>query len=274
MTAGEGPESAAEPSSAEAGSEGFVLHLQVFDGPLDLLLHLIEREELDITEVSLLAVTEQYLRQLRATEHMDLAALAEFVAMGARLLLLKSRALLPRDEREEEQDTADGPDPAGLIAALQEFQRYKRAAEHLRELEDAHRTGYRREASPPAVQLPSGLDEVTLDALAGFFREVLERLPEDEEIPEVEREPVRLADSVASLSAVLKSDGRASFRQWVGSARSRVEVVVGFLAVLELIKEGFLLARQSDAFGDIELVRIEGGAAPTETELAEGVADV
>src|SRR5687767_9982366 len=111
-----------EVESAAPGPEderGIVLRLPAFEGPLDLLLHLIEREDLDVTLVSLLAVTEQYLARLRSAESMNVGALADFVAMGARLLLLKSRALLPR-EHQPEDDAAeeDAADPEALLAAL------------------------------------------------------------------------------------------------------------------------------------------------------------
>ena len=258
---------------SETGGEGFLLQLPAFQGPLDLLLHLIERDELDVTEVSVFTVTEQYLSHLRSGEGIDLSALADFVAMGARLLLLKSRALLPREGSGGEEGDEDG-DAAGLVAALREYQRYKRAAGHLHDLEEQHRSGYRRDAAPPQVQLPTGLDGLTLDALVDLFRKVLERIPEPQEQPKVEREPIRLADRVDSMVELLERDGHASFQRLVEGASTRLDVIVSFLAVLELIKVRFIEAHQPDAFGDIELVRISGATAPTEANLAEDSGDV
>lgn len=255
----QGLDHAPEPADDSGEQDGFVLRLPTFEGPLDLLLHLIEREELDITELSVLQVTEQYLTHLRSADQINLAALAEFVAMGARLLLLKSRALLAPEGVEIESDDEDGE--GDLIAALQEYRRYRHAAEHLRELEEQHRTTYRREAAPPDVPLPSGLDDVTLDGLVNLFREVLERLPEEEEQQEVAREPLRLADRVSSLIATLDREHRLPFRSLIERAKTRLEVIVDFMAVLELIKMRFLEARQPDAFGDIVLVRLEGATA-------------
>lgn len=247
-----------------------ILHLPAFDGPLDLLLHLIERRELDVVELSVLAVAEQYMEQLRAAESINLGALADFVAMGARLLLLKSRALLPGgDEPAETLDGADG-DGAAIVAALQEYQRYRHAADDLRRLEDERRTGYRRDAAPPAMPLPTGLEQVTVDALVTLFREVMERVPAPEDEPEVAREPVRLAERVAALVSRLERERRLSFRGLMEGARSRLEVIVDFLAVLELIKARFLEARQSEAFGDIELTRREGAEAPSAQDVAGG----
>jgi segregation and condensation protein A len=265
--------------SAETGSadeRGFVLRLPAFEGPLDLLLHLIERDDLDITLVSLLAVTEQYLTRLRSAESMDVGALADFVAMGARLLLLKSRALLPReDQPDDDSAEEDAADPEALVAALQEYRRYKQAAGHLRSLQDAQRTTYRRTAAPPELPLPSGLDTVSLDGLVQLFRDVLDRMPAEPERPAVAREPVRLRDRIARLVERLDANGRVSFRELVGSSKSRVEVVVDFLAVLELIKARYLEAEQGDAFGDIALVRVAGAVVPAgalETQLAEDFA--
>ncbi len=249
---------------AERGADGFVLRLPVFEGPLDLLLQLIERAELDVTEVSLLSVTEQYLAQLRSGQSISIGSLADFVAMGARLLLLKSRALLPRDEAEQVAAGDGDDDPAALVAALQEYRRFKSAAEHLRGLEEERRTGYRREASPPDVPLPGGLDDVTLDSLVDLFRDVLERLPEADEQPEVQRDPVRLSDRIASLVGRLQGVERLSFRAVVVAATTRLEVIVDFLAVLELIKAGYIETLQSQAFGDIDLVPIPGAAPPAE----------
>ncbi|MYA18991.1 MAG: hypothetical protein F4Z25_01695 [Chloroflexi bacterium] len=264
-------DAAAAPSDAEAQQgDLFALDLPKFHGPLELLLHLIERRELDITEVSLVAVTEQYLAHVREGDHIDLGALASFIAMGARLLLLKSRALLPRDP--EDEDEAEDSDPQALLDALAEYRRYRQAAEHLRDLESEHRTGYRREAAAPELPLPSGLDGVTTDQLYALFREVLERLPEEEPQTEVEREAVVLRDRVSLLTERLERDRTVSFRELIGAATSRLVVIVDFLAVLELIRRRYVEARQDDAFGEITLARIEGASPPSlpsTTELSD-----
>ncbi len=255
---------AEDDAPSDAGAQQgdlFALDLPKFQGPLELLLHLIERRELDITEVSLVAVTEQYLAHVREGERIDLGALASFIAMGARLLLLKSRALLPRDPEDEED--AEDSDPQALLDALAEYRRYREAAEHLRDLESEHRTGYRREAAPPELPLPSGLDGVTTDQLHALFREVLERLPEEEPQTEVEREPVLLRDRVSLLTERLERERTIPFRELIGAATSRVMVIVDFLAVLELIRRRYLEARQDEAFGEITLARIQGAPPPT-----------
>lgn len=256
----------AEDAETEAPIE---LDLPVFHGPLDLLLHLIERNELDITEVALLEVTDQYLRALRSKEQIDIGAMAEFIGIAARLLLLKSRALLPRDPEEEHRDEEEqGSDVRALIEALREYRRFKHAAEFLREREVGHGT-YRRQVPPPEVPLPTGLDTVTLSSLVDVIREVLDRMPDEEPEAEIVREPVRLRDRMQSLVEKLQATGRTSFRDLIQSATSRTMVIVDFMAVLELIKQRYLAARQSDAFGDIELVKLDGALTPEFTHSEE-----
>src|SRR3972149_1732541 len=149
-----------------------------FLGPLALLLHLIEREDLDITAVSLVQVTDQYLALLRSADQIDLRALADFVAAGAKLLLLKSRALLPRTPEEVEADELEAEEIAqDLTAQLEEDRGFKSAASYLRELEDATHRSFARVAPPPAGWRPSGLERVTLKKLLKALAQALERLP-------------------------------------------------------------------------------------------------
>ncbi len=246
----------------------FQLELPAFQGPLDLLLQLIERNELDITEVSLVTVADQYLAHLRGANETDIARLAEFISVGARLLLLKSRALLPRDDVADEDAEDEGDDVGALIAALREYRRFKHAAEFLRERDGGHGT-YRREVPPPEVPLPTGLDAVTLSSLVDVIRDVLARMPEDEPTPEIQREPVRLRDRIASLVDTLERDGRTSFRRLIEGATSRTMIIVDFMAILELIKQRYLEARQSESFGDIDLVRRTEVPAPSIEAMVE-----
>lgn len=234
----------------------FQFQLPVFEGPLDLLLYLIEREELDITAVSLVQVTDQYLSYLHSGEQIDATALAEFIAIGARLLYLKSRALLPRPPADEESAEDLGED---LVQRLREYRRYKEAAGALREMEELGLRAYPRLAPPADIPLPSGLDGVTLDLLVGIVREVLERQPAEEPEGVVERQEVSVEQKVAELSSALQRRTRLSFRAFISACRSRIEVIVAFLAVLELIKALRLRAEQDALFGDISLVALENG---------------
>ncbi len=275
MTAPRGREAAgagAPEPPADADAPEFALRLPAFEGPLDLLLHLIERRELDVTAVSLLEVTEQYLAHLRAGDRIDVARLAEFIAIGARLLLLKSRALLPRAP--EEEDGAEEEDAEALVAALREYKRYRDVAGELRERGDAGRS-YRREAPPPERPPGSGLDGVEVEALAAVFRGVLERFAAEQasQAPPVPRARVRLRERIELLVARLEEERRLSFRRLLEGSRSRLQVVVDFLAVLELIKAGFVEATQSVPFGDIELERRAGALPPVTAQLSLDLPD-
>ena len=232
----------------------FQLQLPVFEGPLDLLLYLIERQELDITAVSLVQVTDQYLSYLRSGEQIDATALAEFIATGARLLLLKSRALLPKPPVEEEPEEDLGEE---LVRRLREYRRFKEVASALRDIEESGRHAYPRLAPPPSVPLPTGLDGVTLDLLLQLFQEALEREPAAEPEGVVERQEITVEEKVAELSQALRRQQRVSFRKFISACRSRVEVIVAFMAVLELIKDLRLWAEQDALFGDISLVALE-----------------
>jgi segregation and condensation protein A len=240
----------------EPSATAFELKLSVFEGPLDLLLYLIEREELDITAVSLVQVTDQYLSFLRGGEQIDATALAEFIAIGARLLLLKSRALLPKPHIDEEPEDDIAED---LVQRLREYRRFKEIAATLQEIEEQGLRAYPRLAPPTDLPLPTGLDGVTLDLLLSIFQETLERTPAEEEEEEVvvERHEVTVEQKVRELGDELRQRRRVSFRRWISACRTRVEVIVSLMAVLELIKSLELRAEQDRLFGDINLVALE-----------------
>lgn len=236
-------------------SDAFQLQLPVFEGPLDLLLYLIEREELDITAVSLVQVTGQYLTYLRSGEQIDAAALAEFIAIGAKLIYLKSKALLPKPvfDDEEEEDLGDD-----LVQRLREYKRFKEVAGLLRDIEEEGLRAYPRMAPPTGVPLPTGLNGVTLDLLLQLLQQALDRhTVEEPEQGVVERQEVSVEEKVAQLSDMLTRRRKVSFRKFISSCRTRTEVIVSFLAVLELIKSLRLRAEQDDVFGDINLLALE-----------------
>ena len=240
-------------SSAEVTT--FELKLPVFEGPLDLLLHLIEREDLDITTVSLVQVTDQYLAHLREGD-VNAAALADFIAVGARLLFLKSKALLPRGP-ERPQETLSEEGGEDLTSLLMEYRQLREVATYFEEIEELGRRSYVRQGgtSTKQIPLPMGLGDVTLEALASIFQETLAKQEANQPPQEtIEREKVTVADKIKLISDRLKANGRVSFAELMRSCRSRVEVIVQFLAVLELIKGQKIRARQESPFADILLV--------------------
>lgn len=239
----------------ERTDEAYQLHLPIFDGPLDLLLHLIEREELDITGVALLAVTDQYLQYLHASDQLNLDALADFISIGARLLLLKSRALLPRPVAEPGAPEEEDDDAGDLTRQLIEYRLFKEAAGRLRDIEVAGLHSYPRIAPPPELPAPTGLDGVTLELLQAMVVDALTRVPEEKE-PVVIIRPHRFTvrEKVTYLRGRLAAEGRVSFRDVIMACATRMEIIVSFMAVLELIKSRVLDAEQDAVFADIILV--------------------
>jgi segregation and condensation protein A len=248
--------------------EGYQLHLPIFDGPLDLLLHLIEREELDITNIALVAVADQYMAFLHSGDQLNVDALADFIAIGAKLLLLKSRALLPRPrpddpDAEPEEDLTDD-----LARQLLEYKLFKEAAGRLRDIEVAGLHSYPRIAPPPELPAPTGLDGVTLDLLQAMVVDALARVPEEKEpVQIIHPHRFTVREKAEMLREMLQADGRVSFRAVVEACATRMEIIVSFMAVLELIKSRILEALQDAAFADIVLVPSD--EAPLEVAVTE-----
>jgi segregation and condensation protein A len=246
-----------QPTPEPEDSGAFQLALPIFEGPLDLLLHLIEREELDITNIALVQVADQYMEYVRSSEQLNLDALADFIYIGARLLLLKSRALLPRPKTEEEL-LSEYEDPTDDLARqLREYKLFREAAGQLREIEQAGLHSYPRIAPPPELPPPLGLDGVTLDLLREMVEEALNRVPEEAPTPVIRPHRITVREKVAQIRERILSEGRLSFRAMMLECGSRMEIIVSFMAVLELIKSRVLDALQDAAFADITLVRVE-----------------
>ncbi len=238
-------------------AETYQLTLPIFEGPLDLLLHLIEREELDITNIALVAVTDQYMAYLHSGEHVNMDQLADFIAIGAKLLLLKSRALLPRPRPDEPDAEAEEDDSDDLARQLIEYKLFKGAAGRLRDIETAGLHSYPRIAPPPDMPAPTGLDGVTLDLLQEMVLTALNRQPEEESVQVIHPNKVTVRDKIALIRDLLAAEGRVSFRGLIEQCRTRMEIIVSFMAVLELIKSRVLDALQDAAFADILLVPTE-----------------
>ena len=226
----------------------------VFEGPLDLLLHLIEREELEITSVSLVQVTDQYIAALRAQEQIDMRALADFVAVGAKLLFLKSRALLPRSPEQLAEDEMIAEEIAtDLTAQLEEYRAYKNAASYLRVLEESGHRSFPRIAPPPSDWAPTGLEQVTMKKLLAALAKALERLPPAPEPERLRRQVLNITERREALLARVKHSGRIAFTRLIAECESRFEAIINFLAILELLKTEDIVAEQDASFGEIML---------------------
>lgn len=231
------------------------ISLPVFEGPLDLLLHLIERDDLDITAVSLVAVADQYLTAIHQGDGVDPQALAEFVAIGAKLIYLKSRALLPRTPEEAEALLEDDDVGRELVDLLMEYRRFGEVADLLQERQELGVRVYPRQAPPPPRDAGTGLDEVTMEGMFKIMLEMLAKVPEPPRTM-IPRDGVTLSGRLQQFRERLQRGGRFSFRQAIAECRSRVDVVISFLAVLELLKSGECDAQQGETWGDIEVVAL------------------
>ena len=209
-------------------TESYQVILPVFEGPLDLLLHLIEREELDITEVSLAQVTNQYLDYIARLSERDPDSLADFLVVAAKLLLIKSRVLLPRPPAAaatEEEDVGDD-----LVRQLIEYKKFKEAARWLKEIEDQGFSSYVRVEGTPPVERVIDLDDVTLDDLMAAIRmalsvEVPAPLLETAVPPVV----ITIAQQMDLIESETASGRQLSFRRLLERATTRLEVNVTLL---------------------------------------------
>ncbi len=243
----------------------YTVLLPVYEGPLDLLLELIERAELDITRISLAQVTDQYLEYLRLIPTPDLADLASFLVVAARLLQIKSEALLPRPPTRQpgEEDPGDA-----LARQLIAYKKYKQVAVLLAEREAAGLRTHLRLAPPPAADPKLDPTGLTLDALRRAMVEMLADAARGPVLDEVVRPPVvRIRDKIRLLLEALRLNGRTTFRNMLARAGSRLEIVVSFLAVLELVKRQQVVVQQAELFGDIEVLPGEAWRPDQEPEL-------
>jgi segregation and condensation protein A len=246
-------------------NQNYTVQLPVYAGPLDLLLQLIERDELDITKVALAQVTDQFLAYMKVLEQLSLGDLADFLVIAARLILIKSEALLPRPVERQPGEEDPGDELARQLIA---HKRYKEIALLLHEREEAGLRTYLRLAPPPKVEAQLDLSGVTPLHLLEAVRRALALNPDKPSLGTVVAPPkVTIRDQIRLIAQTLRRDGgRTNFQAMLSSAKSRMEVVVTFLAVLELIKRRKIEARQEKPFGDILLLAISEWK---EEELAE-----
>lgn len=244
-----------QPSNASQ-EEAYRVQLDVFAGPLDLLLRLIEKRELDITTVSLAAVTDQYLDHIGRLSRLAIDDLAGFLDIASRLVLIKSRMLLPQPTAADERAEDVGDD---LLLQLREYRLYKEVAAHLHSREEQGMRAYLRVAATPAIERRLDLSGVSLTDLVAAMRDVLavkeDMAPADDVVAPV---PVTIAEMIERIQVRLAQAQALSFREFLHAARSRVEVIVTFLAVLELIKAHRITVRQESLFGEIVIVGAEG----------------
>jgi len=245
---------------------GYQVALDVFEGPLDLLLHLVKKHELSILDIPIAFVTQKYLEYLDAMAALDIDVAGEYLLMAATLCHIKSRELLPSPEPledEGEPGEEDGVDPrADLIKRLLEYQRYREAALALGERPVLTRDVFRRDPAVPDHDQSEGirLRDVTVADLLEAFREVMERALR-ESFHEIVHEDVSVDECVELIVRRMEMDGALRFRDLFAGSPSRRRMVATFLALLELVKRQFLQARQEEDGAEILLFPKSGGAS-------------
>ncbi len=246
LTGGDAFRGAAGPS----GDSQFSIHLPVYEGPLDVLLRLIEERRLEITEVSLAMVADQFIAYMAGMPRRDPRAIAHFLSVAARLILIKSRALLPQvvvaPEAQEETDD--------LVNQLRAYQLYKHAARMLKAREQRQLRAY--PVQPPPIRRPQPkklpLDNVTLEALASAMQRVVNRwLPPPVADEVIARLPFTVNDCMERIQSAVSARRRVTFTDVLEGVHTRVEIVVTLLALLELLKRYVVRCYQETLFGEI-----------------------
>ncbi len=253
--------------------------LEQFEGPLDLLLHLIEKNKVSIYDIPIAEITDQYLEYVSQMEREDLNVVSEFLVMAATLLDIKSRMLLPAEVNEEGEEE----DPrAELVERLLEYKMYKYMAFELKDRElDAEKVFYKNPTIPkevaryePPVDLDKLLDGLTLAKLQRIFESVMKRR-EDKVDPirsnfgTIRQEPVSLEEKITSVMDYARKHRRFSFRAMLERQGDKLEVVVTFLAVLELMKIGKIHLTQENLFDDMEIETLEEEGNEEELNLED-----
>lgn len=246
---------------------GIPVKLPVFEGPLDLLMHLIEKNKIDIYDIPIVEITDQYLEYVQQMEYEDLNVVSEFMVMAATLIDIKCRMLLPKEVNEdgEEEDPRDE-----LVQQLLEYKMYKYMSYELRDrMAEASRNIYKEPTLPKEVKqykVPVDpqelLNGMTLDRLHEIFQAILRR-QEDKIDPirskfgQIEREEVSLPEKMTFVEEYAVKNRRFSFKNLLERQFTKFQVIVTFLAVLELIKTGKIQISQEEVFGDIQIESLE-----------------
>lgn len=250
---------------------GIPVKLEVFEGPLDLLLHLIDKNKIDIYDIPIVEITSQYMEYIRNMEREDLNVMSEFLVMAATLLDIKCRMLLPKEVNEEGEEE----DPRQeLVEQLLQYKMYKYVASELKDREgDADFVMYKKPSIPEEVEQyvePIDLDrllgDLTLSRLTDIFRDVMKRQTEKidpvrSKFGKIEKEEVSLTEKFTYIHGYLKEHRRFSFRSLLKKQHSRMHIVVTFLAILELMKLGEIHVEQDHTCGDILIERTGDGDA-------------
>jgi segregation and condensation protein A len=232
------------------------VQLDVFEGPLDLLLYLVKKEEVDIYQVNLTKIATQFVEYIEVMRELDLEVAGDFLVMAATLMYIKSRELLPVDQQVQAEEDEDEQDPRWeLIRRLVEYKKFKDAAASLQARESVQENVYPR--APGALEFaadgPALKPDVSLFDLINAVGNILKRIDERAPARDVFEDKWTVSEKIDFILKLLKERGRLSFSELFADNTSRMEVVVTFLALLELIRLKVLIARQPEPFSEIEI---------------------
>jgi segregation and condensation protein A len=233
----------------------YKVKLEVFEGPLDLLLYLIKRDEIDIYDISLERITRQYLEYLQAFKELKIDIAGEFVVMAANLIYLKSRSLLPLDQQPPEEDAEEDDPRWDLIRQLIEYKKFKEAAEQLHTRAVQQEKIFTRDGGP-IVEAPLRLAEVGIFQLIHAFQNVIKRVEARENLGEIFGERFTVSEKIDIILQRVANGASLRFSDLFSDIAVRVEVVVTFLALLELIRLKQVRVIQRDLFGEIEIAAV------------------
>lgn len=231
----------------------YKVRLEIFEGPLDLLLYLIKRDEVDIYDISLERITRQYLEYLQAFKELNIEVAGEFVVMAANLLYLKSRSLLPVDQQPPEEEVEEDDPRWDLIRQLIEYKRFKEVAAELQTRALAQESVFARTGDAAVTPSSLTLAEVGIFQLINAFQNVVKRLEARQELREIFGENYTVSDKIEFILQRVQDGSSLAFSSLFAEMASRVEIVVTFLALLELIRLKQVKAHQPDQFSEIEI---------------------
>lgn len=246
---------------------GIEVKLNVFEGPLDLLLHLIEKNKFNIFDIPIVEITEQYLEYVNQMQEENLDVMSEFLVMAATLIAIKAKMLLPKQEEPED----DEEDPrAELVRRLLEYKMYKYASYELKDMEISAGGAYYKPATIPkeVLEYKEEIDpaqvigDTTLVQLNRIFQEIMKRTvdrvdPIRSKFGTIEKDEVRVEDKMEEIREGIRGLKGINFRTLLEAQTSRFNIIVTFLALLELMKIGDIVIRQEEIFGDIMIDSLE-----------------
>lgn len=236
----------------------YQIRIHNFEGPFDLLFHLIEKAEVDIYDIPIAEITNQYLDYIYTLGNIDLDNTSEFIVMAATLIQIKSKMLLPKETNPFDELTADGEDPrAELVEKLLEYKRYKEASEFFREMESMYMDIiYKPAEIIDDIAEDKILLNTTLDDIISAFKDVVKRYQENtghtnEDNREIIEDEFTVDDKIQDIRNIAKDKGKLKFNELFSNMGSKLELIITFLALLELIRLKEIMVYQSGIFGDI-----------------------